>query len=50
MYKGHMHPIELYLIDGREGIALGNRNTGSPENANPPGGVGRLNEVMWWME
>jgi hypothetical protein len=21
-----------------------------PESANPPGGVGRLNKVMWWVE
>jgi hypothetical protein len=46
MYRGHIHPIELYLTDRDEGNTRGNQNTGSPESANPPGGVGRLNEVM----
>jgi hypothetical protein len=49
MYRGHMHRIEPYMSDGSEGIARGNQYTGSPESANPPGGVGRLNEVVGWM-
>jgi len=50
MYRGHIHPIESYLIDESEGIARKMQNIGSPENANPPGGVGSLNEVRWLME
>jgi hypothetical protein len=50
MYRGHIHPMESSLVDRGEGIARETQNTGSPESANPPGGVGRLNEVMWWIE
>jgi hypothetical protein len=50
MYRGHIQPIESYLIDRSEGIAVGNRNSGSPENAKPSGGAGKEGEVMWLME
>jgi hypothetical protein len=46
MHRGLIQPIESYLIDGSEGITVGNRNSGGTENANPPGGAGKEGEVI----